>query len=152
MIRHAMGAVLGLALAAWMVATPAWPADAPGPETNGVVVLETDFGLKDGAVSAMRGVAVSVDPTLRLEDLTHEIPTFDIWKAVTIGQQTPPVASVLITATCSIAKADVWDVTRVNVPFIGVLFAVLMAGDLSADRAARPGRAVLPLSRAVSSV
>jgi hypothetical protein len=97
MIRHAMGAVLGLALAAWMVATPAWPADAPGPETNGVVVLETDFGLKDGAVSAMRGVAVSVDPTLRLEDLTHEIPTFDIWKAVTIGQQTPPVASVLIT-------------------------------------------------------
>ena len=28
----------------------------------------------------MRGVAVSVDPTLRLEDLTHEIPAFDIWE------------------------------------------------------------------------
>jgi C4-dicarboxylate transporter, DctM subunit len=42
-----------------------------------------------------------------------------------IGQQTPPVASVLIT-TCSIAKADVWDVTKVNVYFIGVLFGVLM--------------------------
>ena len=42
-----------------------------------------------------------------------------------IGQQTPPVASVLITA-CSIAKADVWEVSKVNVYFIGVLFLVLM--------------------------
>ncbi|MEM7043212.1 MAG: TRAP transporter large permease [Pseudomonadota bacterium] len=42
-----------------------------------------------------------------------------------IGQQTPPVASVLITA-CSIAKADVWDVTKVNVYFIAVLAAVLI--------------------------
>jgi TRAP-type C4-dicarboxylate transport system permease large subunit len=42
-----------------------------------------------------------------------------------IGQQTPPVASVLITA-CSIAKADVWAVTRVNVYFIAVLIAVLL--------------------------
>jgi C4-dicarboxylate transporter, DctM subunit len=42
-----------------------------------------------------------------------------------IGQQTPPVASVLITA-CSIAKADVWEVTKVNIYFIGVLAAVLL--------------------------
>jgi tripartite ATP-independent transporter DctM subunit len=42
-----------------------------------------------------------------------------------IGQQTPPVASVLI-ATCSIAKADIWEVTRVNVWFIGVLIMVLL--------------------------
>jgi len=42
-----------------------------------------------------------------------------------IGQQTPPVASVLMVA-CSIAKATVWEVTRVNVWFIGVLFAILM--------------------------
>jgi tripartite ATP-independent transporter DctM subunit len=42
-----------------------------------------------------------------------------------IGQQTPPVASVLMIA-CSIAKATVWEVTRVNIYFIGVLFAVLM--------------------------
>jgi S-adenosylmethionine hydrolase len=47
---------------------------------NGIVVYQSDFGLKDGAVSAMRGVAVSVDPTLRLENLTHEIPAFDIWQ------------------------------------------------------------------------
>jgi len=42
-----------------------------------------------------------------------------------IGQQTPPVASVLVTA-CSVAKADIWDVTRYNVYFVGVLFAVLL--------------------------
>ncbi|MBI3710008.1 MAG: TRAP transporter large permease [Proteobacteria bacterium] len=42
-----------------------------------------------------------------------------------IGQQTPPVASVLMTA-CSIAKADIWEVTKVNVWFIAVLLAVLV--------------------------
>jgi tripartite ATP-independent transporter DctM subunit len=42
-----------------------------------------------------------------------------------IGQQTPPVASVLITA-CSIAKANIWDVTKVNIYFISVLFVILM--------------------------
>lgn len=42
-----------------------------------------------------------------------------------IGQQTPPVASVLITA-CSIAKADIWEVTKVNMSFIAVLLFVLI--------------------------
>ncbi len=42
-----------------------------------------------------------------------------------IGQQTPPVASVLVTA-CSIGKADIWEVSKVNIYFIGVLFIVLM--------------------------
>jgi tripartite ATP-independent transporter DctM subunit len=42
-----------------------------------------------------------------------------------IGQQTPPVASVLMTA-CSIAKADIWEVSKVNVYFIAALLVVLM--------------------------
>ena len=42
-----------------------------------------------------------------------------------IGQQTPPVASVLVTA-CSVAKANIREVSRHNVCFIGVLFAILM--------------------------
>ncbi|MEP0507259.1 MAG: TRAP transporter large permease, partial [Aurantimonas coralicida] len=41
-----------------------------------------------------------------------------------IGQQTPPVASVLITA-CSIAKANIWEVSKANLPFVGVLLFVL---------------------------
>jgi tripartite ATP-independent transporter DctM subunit len=43
-----------------------------------------------------------------------------------IGQQTPPVASVLVTS-CSIAKTDIWEATKANLPFICVLFALLMA-------------------------
>jgi len=44
---------------------------------------------------------------------------------IALGQQTPPVASVLVTA-CSIAKTDVWGTTRVNLPFIAVLVLVLL--------------------------
>ncbi len=42
-----------------------------------------------------------------------------------IGQQTPPVASVLVTA-CSVAKADIWEVSKANVRFVAVLVAVLL--------------------------
>jgi TRAP-type C4-dicarboxylate transport system permease large subunit len=42
-----------------------------------------------------------------------------------IGQQTPPVASVLI-AACSVAKADIWEVSKVNVYFVAVLLLVLL--------------------------
>ncbi len=42
-----------------------------------------------------------------------------------IGQQTPPVASVLITA-CSVAKADIWEVSKVNVYYVGCIFIILM--------------------------
>ncbi|HXV59982.1 MAG TPA: TRAP transporter large permease [Vicinamibacteria bacterium] len=45
--------------------------------------------------------------------------------SLAIGQQTPPVASVLIT-TCSIAKVPMWEVMRVNVYFIFALFVVLL--------------------------
>ena len=43
---------------------------------------------------------------------------------IAVGQQTPPVASVLATS-CAIAKTDIWRTTRANMPLIGVLFAVL---------------------------
>ena len=42
-----------------------------------------------------------------------------------IGQQTPPVASVLVTS-CAIAKTDIWETTKVNLPFIVTLFGLLM--------------------------
>jgi C4-dicarboxylate transporter, DctM subunit len=42
-----------------------------------------------------------------------------------IGQQTPPVASVLMVAS-AIAKESIWAVTRVNVYFIAVLLVVLL--------------------------
>ncbi|MBC6491055.1 hypothetical protein BC349_08435 [Flavihumibacter stibioxidans] len=67
---------------------------------NGALVLQTDFGLKDGAVAAMKGVAYSVaigsatgsitglatetafpTPRFQIFDLTHEIPAFNTWEA-----------------------------------------------------------------------
>jgi tripartite ATP-independent transporter DctM subunit len=42
-----------------------------------------------------------------------------------IGQQTPPVASVLI-AACSVAKAGIWEVSKLNVYFVSVLLLVLL--------------------------
>ncbi|WP_298352563.1 S-adenosyl-l-methionine hydroxide adenosyltransferase family protein [Runella sp.] len=55
---------------------------------NKIVVFQTDFGLKDGAVSAMKGVAMGVNPALRLFDLTHEIPAYNIWEAAYRLEQT----------------------------------------------------------------
>jgi S-adenosylmethionine hydrolase len=48
-------------------------------DTAGLLVLGSDFGLSDGAVAAMKGLALGVDRGLVLHDLTHAIPPFDIW-------------------------------------------------------------------------
>jgi len=53
------------------------PAYASG---NGIVVFQSDFGLSDQAVSAMHGVALGVDKNLKVEDLTHDIPAYNIWE------------------------------------------------------------------------
>src|SRR4029078_1569183 len=57
---------------------------------NKIVVFQSDFGLKDGAVSAMKGVAMGVSPDLKLYDLTHEIPAYNIWEAAYRLEQTVP--------------------------------------------------------------
>ena len=45
------------------------------------LVFQSDFGLVDGAVSTMYGVAYCVEPGLKIHDLTHDITPFDIWEA-----------------------------------------------------------------------
>jgi S-adenosylmethionine hydrolase len=57
---------------------------------NKIVVFQSDFGLKDGAVSAMKGVAMGVSTDLKLFDLTHEIPAYNIWEAAYRLEQTVP--------------------------------------------------------------
>ena len=54
------------------------------------LVIQTDFGLKDGAVSAMQGVAIGVDPDIRIFSLTHEIPPFNVWEGAYRLMQTAP--------------------------------------------------------------
>lgn len=46
-----------------------------------VLVFQSDFGLQDGAVAAMYGVALNEDPDLHIYNLTHDIPPFDIYEA-----------------------------------------------------------------------
>jgi len=57
---------------------------------NKVIVYQTDFGLKDGAVAEMKGVAIGVSSSLQLFDLTHEIPAYNIWEAAYRLRQTAP--------------------------------------------------------------
>jgi S-adenosylmethionine hydrolase len=68
--RRAMRRIL---LAIVLIAAPALAAE------RGLLVLQTDYGTKDQAVAALRGVARSVDRNLVIDDLTHEIPAFDIF-------------------------------------------------------------------------
>lgn len=46
-----------------------------------ILVFQTDFTYKEGAVCSMYGVVKSVDRTLEIFDGTHEIPQFDTWSA-----------------------------------------------------------------------
>ena len=50
-------------------------------ETDGWIVMMTDFGADNIGTAAMKGVAASVDESLRLEDLTHSIEPFNVWQA-----------------------------------------------------------------------
>ena len=47
---------------------------------NKFLVFQSDFGRDGGSVSQMYGIALQVDPEIRLFDITHNIPQFDTWK------------------------------------------------------------------------
>ncbi|MDR0487646.1 MAG: SAM-dependent chlorinase/fluorinase [Treponema sp.] len=46
-----------------------------------ILVFQTDFTYKEGAVCAMYGVVKTVDRSLEIIDGSHELPQFDIWSA-----------------------------------------------------------------------
>jgi hypothetical protein len=48
---------------------------------NKLLVFQSDFGIADGAVAAMHGVANTVDDSLKIQNLTHDIPPYSIWDA-----------------------------------------------------------------------
>lgn len=47
-------------------------------KTRPLIVLLTDFGLKDGSVSAMKGVIRTICPEADIMDMSHDIPAFDV--------------------------------------------------------------------------
>ena len=48
---------------------------------NKILVFQSDFGVIEGTVAQMYGVALSIDPNLKLLDITHNVPKFDTWSA-----------------------------------------------------------------------
>ena len=48
---------------------------------NKLLIFQTDFGLDDGAISAMEGVAYCVSRDLNIRHLTHNIPQYNIFDA-----------------------------------------------------------------------
>jgi S-adenosylmethionine hydrolase len=54
------------------------------------LLIQTDFGLAEGSIAEMKGVAFAVDRSLRVFDLTHLIPPYDVWEAAVRLQQTAP--------------------------------------------------------------
>jgi len=75
-------------LASLFCFTAAGLAAAEGP--GGALVLQTDFGTKDGAVAAMKGVAFGIDPSLHIFDLSHENTPYNVWEAAYRLKQTAP--------------------------------------------------------------
>ncbi|MBP2643253.1 MAG: DNA-directed polymerase subunit delta [Firmicutes bacterium] len=78
---------LGLVFLMLMIVSMGVLAEA---KSNNALVIQTDFGVKDGAVSAMKGVAFGVDSDIRVFDLTQEIPAYNIWEASYRLMQTAP--------------------------------------------------------------
>lgn len=75
-----------------MLALAALSACAGAPESpgSGTLLFLTDFGARDGAVAACKGVMWGIEPRLRVVDLTHEIPAYDIAAAAEVLEQALP--------------------------------------------------------------
>jgi len=59
--------------------------------TNRIIVFQSDFGLLEGTVAQMYGVALQIDPDLKMVDLSHYIDKFNTWDASYSLFQTCPV-------------------------------------------------------------
>ncbi|HEY8515127.1 MAG TPA: SAM-dependent chlorinase/fluorinase [Candidatus Binatia bacterium] len=53
-------------------------------EPNGIVTITTDFGTRDAYVGAMKGVMLSISPTLQIHDIAHQIEPQNIEHGATV--------------------------------------------------------------------
>lgn len=85
----------------------AWPAHSQEP--NGIIVLQSDKGSRQGAVAQMKGVALTIDPALQIVDSTHEIEPFNVWEAAQrLNMTIPyfPAGTVFVSAVDNGALED----------------------------------------------
>ncbi|HMC56835.1 MAG TPA: SAM-dependent chlorinase/fluorinase [Gemmatimonadaceae bacterium] len=78
--------LLACALAIAVAVAPAAHAQS-NPKT---LLFLTDFGVRDGAVAVCKGVMWDVLPDLRIVDLTHENPPYDVQTAGEVLEQAVP--------------------------------------------------------------
>jgi len=77
---------------AWsLLCLPLLVACSSPPPPPPVVALLTDFSETDDAVGLMRGVVLSLAPTVQLVDLTHQAPRFDVAAAARLLSDAPEV-------------------------------------------------------------
>jgi S-adenosylmethionine hydrolase len=76
-----------LLLAVGAVVACSGNARQPEPAT---VLFLTDFGVKDGAVAVCKGVMLGIEPRLRIVDVTHEVPPYDVETAAEVLEQALP--------------------------------------------------------------
>lgn len=55
-----------------------------------IITLTTDFGLSDAYVAMMKGVILSINPSARLVDVTHQVGTGSIFQAGLLIRETFP--------------------------------------------------------------
>src|SRR5687768_550299 len=100
--RHALSRALrGLAVLSFVVATGC-TRETPRGEAA-IVLFLTDFGSRDGAVAACKGVILGIAPDARIVDLTHDVPPYDIEIAGEVLEQALPFYP---TGTVAIAVID----------------------------------------------
>ena len=80
---------LRIVLLAALGAVAACGGDARQREPATVLFL-TDFGVKDGAVAVCKGVMLGIEPRLRIVDVTHEVPPYDVETAAEVLEQALP--------------------------------------------------------------
>ena len=87
--RHALSWARRALTALALAAAAGCAAETPRREAATVLFL-TDFGLRDGAVAACKGVMLGIAPDARIVDLTHDVPAYDIEIAGEVLEQSLP--------------------------------------------------------------
>ena len=70
-----------------------------GAQTNGLVIMITDFGVKDFYVGAMKGAMYKVFPQAKIDEISHGVSKFDIKEgAYTLAKAAPefPTGTVFV--------------------------------------------------------
>ncbi len=103
----------------------------------GVITLTTDLGYRDFYQAALKGSIISLLPKVRLVDITHEIPSFDIQSAAFVLQNAYhyfPKGTVHLIGIDTVFQKDCRYIAMKynNHYFVGAdngIFSIILGGD-----------------------